>query len=131
DIRCAGCDRRTAYPFDSKEMTPVQYAIRMTAAARADLRGIHRWTVDNHSDAAADRLLEELLDAIKTLESNPGRGSVPVELDGLGIRDFRQIFVRTFRLVYRVVDHTVFVMMIADGRRDTQSLLERRLLRHR
>ena len=75
-----------------------------------------------------DVLLDRLLAAIETLETFPLRGSVPRELDALGIREFRQILVEPYRLIYRVVGKTVFVMVIADGRRDMQALLERRLL---
>ena len=46
----------------------------------------------------------------------------------LGIRDFRQILLPPYRLIYRVMDGTVFILLIADGRRDVQALLERRLL---
>jgi toxin ParE1/3/4 len=53
---------------------------------------------------------------------------VPKELDALGIREFRQILVESYRLIYRLSGKIVFVMVIADGRRDMQALLERRLL---
>jgi toxin ParE1/3/4 len=35
---------------------------------------------------------------------------------------------RPYRLIYRLVNDTVFNMVKADGRRDMQALLERRLL---
>ena len=76
----------------------------------------------------AESLLNELLDCASTLEHFPDRGSVPSELAQLGIRGFRQLIFQTYRLIYRVTGGSVFVHVIADGRRDMQQLLERRLL---
>jgi toxin ParE1/3/4 len=53
---------------------------------------------------------------------------VPQELQALGISDFRQLLLAPYRLIYRVAGDTVYVFVIADGRRDMQALLERRLL---
>jgi toxin ParE1/3/4 len=43
-------------------------------------------------------------------------------------RDFRQLGLAPYRIIYRVIAQEVFVLLIADGRRDMQGLLERRLL---
>jgi toxin ParE1/3/4 len=47
---------------------------------------------------------------------------------GLRIKEYRQVFFKPYRLIYRVVARDVVVFVIADGRRDMQSLLARRLL---
>ena len=62
------------------------------------------------------------------LERFPHRGAIPAELERLGIGDFRQTLLAPYRIVYRVVADSVYIMLIADGRRDLQALLERRLL---
>jgi toxin ParE1/3/4 len=46
----------------------------------------------------------------------------------LGIREYRQIYFKPYRVIYRVMDKQVVIYLIADGRRDMQSLLTRRLL---
>ena len=77
---------------------------------------------------AAETLLAGLLAKAEALERFPERGAVPKELDGLGIRAFRQLVHPPHRIVYRVIGQEVLVLLIADGRRDMQALLERRLL---
>lgn len=104
------------------------FDVRLTRGAEIDLEALHGYMKDNLSADEADALLDRLLAAIETLETFPLRGSVPKELDALGIREFRQILVEPYRLIYRLSGKTVFVMVIADGRRDMQALLERRLL---
>jgi toxin ParE1/3/4 len=50
------------------------------------------------------------------------------ELLALGIRAYRQTFFKPYRVIYRIIGQHVYVYLIADGRRDVQALLERRLL---
>ncbi len=60
------------------------------------------------------------------LSSFPERGSHPKELPALGIREYRQTCFKPYRMVYRLVEKRVYVYLIADGRRDMQTLLARR-----
>jgi len=63
-----------------------------------------------------------------SLSESPNRGAYPKELLVLGIRDYREIFFKPYRVIYRVLGNVVHVFLIADGRRDMQTLLQRRLL---
>ena len=56
------------------------------------------------------------------------RGSHPKELVGLGIKEYRQTFFKPYRVIYRVADSKVIIYLIADGRRDMETVLTRRLL---
>ncbi len=56
------------------------------------------------------------------------RGNIPTQLLDLGIREYREIFFKPYRIIYRVMSNNVFVLVIGDGRRDMQALLLRRLL---
>jgi toxin ParE1/3/4 len=62
------------------------------------------------------------------LTEHPERGSIPNELRSLGMADYRQAFFKPHRLIYRVHAARVVIYLIADGRRDMQSLLARRML---
>ena len=63
-----------------------------------------------------------------SLSESPERGAYPKELLSLGIRDYREIFFKPYRVIYRVTGVVEHVFLIADRRRDMQALLERRLL---
>ena len=58
----------------------------------------------------------------------PARGAFLKELLALGIREYREIFFKPYRILYRVLGTSVYVLLIADGRRDIQTLLQRRFL---
>jgi toxin ParE1/3/4 len=47
----------------------------------------------------------------------------------LGIREYRQTFFKPYRMICRIAGKRVYVYLIADGRRDMQTLLGRRMLR--
>ena len=104
------------------------FDVRLTRGAEIDLEALHDFILVHRSAEQADALLDRMLAAVDSLESFPLRGPVSKELDALGIREFRQTLVEPYLLIYRVVGRTVFVLVIADGRRDMQALLERRLL---
>jgi toxin ParE1/3/4 len=70
------------------------------------------------------RVNEPVEKALPSLSENPHRGGCPEELLALGLRGFRQVFFKP----YRVIENNVYGLLITDGRRDMQKLLERRLL---
>ncbi len=69
-----------------------------------------------------------LPEVAETLAAFPERGSYPKELLLLGIREYRQAHFKPYRLIYRVIGKQVLIYMIADGRRDMQTLLSHRML---
>ncbi len=75
-----------------------------------------------------DRVLERLTRAADALRTSPDRGSNVNELRSLGISEYRQVFFKPYRLIYKVHAKQVIVYVVADGRRDMGSLLARRLL---
>ncbi len=73
-------------------------------------------------------VLEQIEKAFHSLSEHPQRGNSPKELLDIGIREYREIFFKPYRIIYRVMGDNVYVLVIADGRRDMQALLLRRLL---
>ncbi len=102
--------------------------VLLTAGAERDLEDIHDYVAEFDSPAKADHVLDRLLEIATSLESHPQRGSISRELRELGIREYRQTFFKPYRVIYRVFGERVFIHLIADGRRDMQTLLARRLL---
>jgi hypothetical protein len=52
----------------------------------------------------------------------------PKELLAIRLREYREIFFKPYRVIYRVIAENVYIMMIVDDRRDMQTFLQRRLL---
>lgn len=102
--------------------------VLLTEDAEQDLEELYDYVANFDSPKSADYLLERLLELTDSLAASPERGSQPKELRSLGIQEYRQVFFKPYRVIYRIIDSTVVVYVIADGRRDMQTLLSRRLL---
>lgn len=104
------------------------FEVRLTADAVRDLEEIDDWISRRDSPARAAHVAASIEAAIAALKRYPQRGRHPTELLALGIRDYRETFFKPYRIVYFVEGKRVYVSLIADGRRDMQALLARRLL---
>jgi toxin ParE1/3/4 len=105
------------------------FAVRLTSGARKDLQSIHGYIAASDSRDKADYVAYNILHVIESLAELPLRGVIPKELAALGNRNYRELFFKPYRILYTVRENTVFIALIADGRRDMQSLLSNRLLR--
>lgn len=104
------------------------YRVLLTQGAEQDIEAIYDYIAEFDNPANADYVLEQLLEITAKLAVMPDRSSYPKELLSLGIKEYRQVFFKPYRLIYRVTGRDVVVYLIADGRRNMQSLLAHRLL---
>lgn len=105
------------------------FSVYLLSGAKQDLLQLHRYVALNDSVEKADRLIDHLQRTCARLKTMPERGRIPLELERLGIREFRAIIFKPYRIIYSQAKSRVFVYCILDGRRDLQDLLEERLLR--
>jgi toxin ParE1/3/4 len=103
------------------------FLVRFTAGARNDLCRIQRYIGENDSIENATCVVHEIIRAGLQLRELPQRGTHPAELLQLGNRTYRQVFFKPYRILYRIHANTVFIALIADERRDMNSLFMRRL----
>lgn len=106
----------------------MHFSVLLTDDAVRDLEDIYDYIELHQSRGKANHVLERIEKEVNSLSENPERGAYPRELIALGLREFRQIFFKPYRIIYRVMGNKVYVLLIADGRRDMQKLLQRRLL---
>ncbi len=104
------------------------FPVFLTDDASRDLEELYDFIQANDSTEKAEYVLSRLEDSFQHLRENPERGGYPDELLVIGIRDYRQIRFKPYRIIYRIIAGRVYIMVIADGRRDMQALLQRRLL---
>lgn len=104
------------------------FRVVLTEDAERDLADLVTFITKHDSPQSSQHVLSRILDIADGLTAEPTRGSTPKELRALGDREYRQVFFKPYRLIYRVVGHQVVIYLIADGRRDMQTLLARRLL---
>ncbi|MBK6974561.1 MAG: type II toxin-antitoxin system RelE/ParE family toxin [Sterolibacteriaceae bacterium] len=108
--------------------TPARFEVLITEGAEQDLEALHDYIAEFDCVANANYVLDQLMKVALGLSRFPERGSYPKALAALGIKEYRQTSFKPYRVIYRVAGSLVIIYLIADGRRDMQSVLARRLL---
>ena len=101
------------------------FAVLLTNDAARDLEELYDYIALHDAPQKAGYVLAQVEKAFSTLSEFPERGAYHKELVSLGIREYREIFFKPYRIIYRVIDKDVYVLLIVDGRRDMQALLQR------
>lgn len=105
--------------------------VELAAQAERDLRAIRDFYLHapEGGEGVARSILDQLEQAALSLETLPGRGSLVPELERVGVRAFRELHVKPYRMIYEIRGEVVIVHAVLDARRDVQTLLADRLLR--
>lgn len=105
------------------------FQVFLTDDAARDLEDLYDYIEAHDMPGKAVHILKQIEKAFNSLPENPERGGAdPKELLAIGLREYREVFFKPYRIIYRVMTENAYVLVIADGRRDMQMLLERRLL---
>jgi toxin ParE1/3/4 len=106
----------------------MSFEVFLTADAVRDIEELYQYIARHDAPGKAQNILTKIEKTFNSLSETPERGVHPKELLALGIREYREVFFKPYRLIYRIIGDRVYILLIVDGRRDMQSLLQRRLL---
>lgn len=104
------------------------HSVFWSDVAENDLAGIIS-TIARDSVQRAEEILDKLESLATGLESHAERGRVVPELGELGVRFYRELILKPWRLIYRVDGRDVFVVSVLDSRRNVEDLLLARFMR--
>jgi len=96
----------------------MDYCVLLTRSAARDLEHIYDYIAEHDLPQNADYMLDRLEAVIDGLCHFPNRGSIPKELLALGIREYREVHFKPYHIIYRMMEGSIYVYLIADGRRD-------------
>ena len=106
-----------------------RYHVRLTDGAERDLVDLFDYIARKNSIDNAYSVLEKLDTLILSLDQPPERGRYPPELNKRGVKNYRELHFKPYRVIYEIIMNHVVILGCFDGRRDMLLLLERRLLR--
>lgn len=104
------------------------FQVFLTDNAAQDLEDLYDYIKCHDVPGKAEYVLNQIEEVFTSLTENPHRGVYPKELTALGIHEFREIFFKPYRIIYRVNKEHIYILLIIDGRRDMEFFLQRRLL---
>jgi len=107
----------------------MKHQVLVIAEAEEDIFDIYKYVLRADGRNRANHLLVKLQETCQSLAEMPRRGHSPPELERVGVRGYREIHFKPYRVIYQIVGRKVFIHCVLDGRRALQEILERRLLR--
>jgi toxin ParE1/3/4 len=110
-------------------MQPPLLKYRILPTARIGIDEVRSYVVRTFGWEAWRQTSANLQETINHIRQFPDSGHVPAELEGFLDERFRQAISGKNRVIYQVRDGTLYVHLVADTRRDLQSLLHRIVLR--
>ena len=103
--------------------------VHVTRHAEEDIVAILDYLLAQDAASAAADLWRRFDEAFASLQRYPARGHVPPELLEYPDRRIRELHVGVYRLIYRYFEQDVYILFVADGRRNIQDALLERVLR--
>jgi len=107
----------------------MRYQVLVIAEAEEDIFDIYAYVLRADGRDRANHVLRRLRETCQSLAQMPRRGHSPPELEHVGVRGYREVHFKPYRIIYQIVGRRVFIHCVLDGRRSVQEVLERRLLR--
>jgi plasmid stabilization system protein ParE len=104
------------------------YRIVWTDNAEAMLDEIIAFIAED-SPKSACKVLGRIKSRIEKLDQSPQGGRYVPELLEFGLRTYREVIVKPWRIIYRVGKRTIFILIVIDSRRNVSEYLMRELYR--
>jgi plasmid stabilization system protein ParE len=83
-----------------------------------------------NNPVAATRILDKIEHAVNQLDMFPTRGRVVPELARYGYLLYREIIISPWRIIYKIDQGIVYILVVIDGRRDVESIFMKKLFDH-
>lgn len=109
-------------------MTGEPLTVLWTKTAERDLRVILEY-ISFNNDEKAREVYQLLQTQAASLGEFSNRGRIVPELDFFGVRQYRELVIPPWRVVYKTASDHVLVLAVIDGRRNITDILLNRFVR--
>ncbi|MBN2810122.1 MAG: type II toxin-antitoxin system RelE/ParE family toxin [Deltaproteobacteria bacterium] len=104
------------------------YKVQWTAGADEDLKNIVLFIAEE-SPQSARAIFAKIKEQTSNLSHFPERGRTVPELHDQGIFLYRELIISPWRIVYRIADNKVYIMLVMDSRQNPEDILLKRFTR--
>jgi len=104
------------------------YTVNITQNAEDDLDEIILYIAQDNPQTAL-KILDKLQKRILSLKNFPERGRWVPELLDKNIKDYRELIESPWRIIYRIDDNDIYILMVIDGRRNVGDILMKKLMK--
>jgi len=103
------------------------YQVIWTNTAESDLESIIEY-IAKDSVLNAQNVLSRIKKEVAILFTFPSQGRIVSELKEFNIRQYREIIVNPWRVIYKIVENKIYIESVIDSRRNVEDLLLHRLI---
>ena len=104
-----------------------KYFVKWTAPAREDVNEIiHNVSITNQNYAI--KILDKIEGHINQLDMFPERYRIVPELEMYGYFMYREIIIDYWRIIYKVENDIIYIMLVMDGRRNIEDLILKKII---
>ena len=104
-----------------------KYSIKWAAPAREDINEIIDYISQTNINYAI-KILDKIEDNVKQLDMLPERYRIVPELERYGYFLYREMIVDYWRIIYKIENDFVYIMLIVDSRRNLEDLIIKKIV---
>jgi addiction module RelE/StbE family toxin len=104
-----------------------KYYIRWTTPAREDLNEIIDYISETNLSYAT-KVLDNIEGAVQTLHTSPKKYRIVPEFERFGVLSYREIIVEYWRIIFKIEEEYVYIMLVIDGRRNLEDLILKKIM---
>ena len=99
-----------------------EYDIKWASPARDDINEIIEY-ISKTNEIYSVKVLDKIEENVEKLKSFPTLYRIVPELEKYGHYVYREIIVDYWRVIYKIENNLVYIMLVIDGRRNLEDIL--------
>ncbi|ADG92560.1 plasmid stabilization system [Arcobacter nitrofigilis DSM 7299] len=103
------------------------YEVQWTEIAQNDLLNIIEY-IKTDSVNTAKKIFFEIKEECNKLHYFPERNRVVPELSEIGISKYREVIHKRWRIIYKIENQIVYILLVVDSRQNLEDILFQRLI---
>ncbi|WP_298754033.1 type II toxin-antitoxin system RelE/ParE family toxin [uncultured Arcobacter sp.] len=104
------------------------YEVQWTKTAQNDLLNIIEY-IKTDSINIAKKVFFEIKEESNKLHYLPERNRIVPELHEIGISKYRELIHKRWRIIYKIENQTVYILLVVDSRQNLEDVLFQRLMK--
>jgi len=104
-----------------------KYCIKWASPAKDDLDEIIEYISKTNINYAI-KIMDKIYENVKNLNMFPKRHRIVPELEKHGYLIYRQVVVDYWRIIYKMENNFVYIMLVIDSRRNLEDILLKKIL---
>ena len=104
-----------------------EFDIKWTSPALDDLDEIIEY-ISKTNLTYAIKVMDKIYEQVNKLDISPERCRIVPELEKYGYLIYRQLIVDYWKIVFKIEENIIYIMLVIDGRRNIEDIILKKIL---